>query len=62
MDNITPLTKLVLEGNKLYYAKWLTEQNRKPKKFIAIINGLSNDLKKLWKLGDTEHLFLTLIF
>lgn len=58
MDNITPLTKLVLEGNKLYYAKWLTEQNRKPKKFIAIINGLSNDLKKLWKLGDTEHLFL----
>ena len=58
MDNITPLTKLVLEGNKLYYAKWLTEQNRKPKKFIAIINGLSNDLKKINKLEHDQHLLL----
>ena len=58
MDNITPLTKLVLEGNKLYYAKWLIKQNRKPKKFIAIINGLSNDLKKINKLEHDQHLFL----
>tara|TARA_Y100001938_G_C7873513_1_gene321474 strand:+ start:263 stop:571 length:309 start_codon:yes stop_codon:yes gene_type:complete len=41
-----------------YYSEWLTKQNRKPKKFIAIINGLSNDLKKINKLEHDQHLFL----
>ena len=36
----------------------LIKQNRKPKKFIAIINGLSNDLKKINKLEHDQHLFL----
>ena len=68
MNNITPLTKLVLEGHKLYYAKWLTKQNRNPKKFISIIGTLTNDLKKINDLHDgnkfikglkhDQHLFL----
>ena len=52
------MNKELIEVQSNLYSEWLIKQNRKPKKFIAIINGLSNDLKKLWKLGDTEHLFL----
>ena len=52
------MNKELIEVQSNLYSQWLTKQNRKPKKFIAIINGLSNDLKKLWKLTDTEHLFL----
>ena len=52
------MNKELIKVQSNLYSQWLTKQNRKPKKFIAIINGLSNDLKKLWKLTDTEHLFL----
>ena len=49
---------LMIENKKEIYSKWLTDQGRKPKKFIAIINGLSNDLKKINKLAHAQHLFL----
>ena len=40
------------------YSEWITKQNRKPKKQIEIINGLSNDLKKINKLVHDQHLLL----
>ncbi len=49
---------LMIENKKEIYSKWLTDQGRKPKKFIAIINGLTNDLKKIGALKHDEHLFL----
>jgi len=40
------------------YSEWITNQNKKPKKQIEIINGLSNDLKKINKLEHDQHLLL----
>ena len=52
------MNKELIEVQSNLYSQWLTKQNRKPKKFIAIINGLSNDLKKINKLEHDQHLFL----
>ena len=52
------MKKELIEVQSNLYSQWLTKQNRKPKKFIAIINGLSNDLKKINKLEHDQHLFL----
>ena len=54
MNNLQRL----IDSNSLYYSKWLSDQGRKPKKFIAIINNLTNDLKKIGALKHDEHLFL----
>ena len=52
------MNKELIEVQSNLYSQWLIKQNRKPKKFIAIINGLSNDLKKINKLEHDQHLFL----
>ena len=59
------MKKLELQDNYILvlleqeiYSKWLSDQGRKPKKFIAILNGLTNDLKKIGALKHDEHLFL----
>ena len=46
------------EYQEFLYKTWLEKQGRKPKKFIAILNGLTNDLKKIGVLKHDEHLFL----
>ena len=40
------------------YSQWLEKQGRKPKKFIAILKGLTNDLKKIGALEHGEDLLL----
>ena len=52
------MNKELIEVQSNLYSQWLIKQNRKQKKFRAIINGLSNDLKKINKLEHDQHLFL----
>ena len=47
-----------IELQKEIYSKWLSDQGRKPKKFIAILNGLTNDLRKIGVLNHDQDLLL----
>ena len=57
-EKVQKFIEEVLYIEEVKYSKWLSDQGRKPKKFIAILNGLTNDLKKIGALKHDDHLFL----
>ena len=42
----------------LLYSNWLKKQGRKPEKFIGILKGLTNELKKIGALEQDDDLLL----